>query len=102
MPPKNNRAELHNNSARIELMSTYYLGAAWLDSLSENIEVVKFDSFEQVGGMIAGIAQAAEEHAAAQEAESEADSNASDSENSSEGAGSGAENESSEDSGSEG
>ena len=75
---------------------------AWLDSLSENIEVVKFDSFEQVGGMIAGIAQAAEEHAAAQEAESEADSNASDSENSSEGAESGAENESSEDSGSEG
>lgn len=75
---------------------------AWLDSLSENIEVVKLDSFEQVGGMIAGIAQAAEEHAAAQEAESEADSNASDSENSSEGAESGAENESSEDSGSEG
>ena len=63
---------------------------AWLDSLSENIEVVKLDSFEQVGGMIAGIAQAAEEHAAAQEAESEADSNASDSENSSEGAESGA------------
>lgn len=75
---------------------------AWLDSLSENIEVVKLDSFEQVGGMIAGIAQAAEEHAAAQEAESEANSNASDSENSSEGAESGAENESSEDSGSEG
>lgn len=46
----------------------------WLNGLSDALEVTKLDGFEQVGGMIAGIAQAAEDHAAAQEEESGAQS----------------------------
>ena len=45
---------------------------SWLDSISENLEVNKLDAFEQVGGMIAGIAEAAEAHEAANSSESDA------------------------------
>lgn len=41
----------------------------WLDDLSDRYEIEKLDAFEKVGGMIAEIAQAAEEHANAQESE---------------------------------
>ena len=74
---------------------------SWLGGLSDALEVSKFDAFEQVGGMIAGIAEAAEAHEAANSSESEVESNASGNESSetaSDGAESSAESESGADS----
>ena len=74
---------------------------SWLGGLSDALEVSKFDAFEQVGGMIAGIAEAAEAHEAANSSESEAESDASGNESSetaSDGAESSAESESGADS----
>ena len=74
---------------------------SWLGGLSDALEVSKFDAFEQVGGMIAGIAEAAEAHEAANSSESEAESDTSGNESSetaSDGAESSAESESGADS----
>lgn len=47
---------------------------SWLDSVSGELTIEELESFEQVGGMIATIAEMAEEHANAESESSEAES----------------------------